>query len=280
VLIKVGLRDIPALTFAGLRYTLAFLILLPLLLRSASINSLRAISRSNWISLLLLGLLFYSVTQGAQFVGLLYLPAVSVSLMLNFTPLIVAVLGISLLRERPTILQWMGVLLFLTGIATYFYPASLPAEETLGLLVMSVGVLANAASSLLGRHVNRSGDIDPLTVTTISMGIGSITLLLSGVLVQGMPPLSPVNWLIILWLAVVNTAFAFTLWNHTLRTLMAVESTLVNSTMLIQIAILAWIFLGESLTPQELMGLALAVIGIVLVQLRRPRLRPTMPTHT
>ncbi|HLA42405.1 MAG TPA: EamA family transporter, partial [Aggregatilineales bacterium] len=34
VFIKFGLEDIPALTFAGLRYTLAFLCLLPLVLRS------------------------------------------------------------------------------------------------------------------------------------------------------------------------------------------------------------------------------------------------------
>ncbi|HXV99759.1 MAG TPA: EamA family transporter, partial [Anaerolineae bacterium] len=32
VLIKFGLRDIPALTFAGLRYSLAFLCLLPFVL--------------------------------------------------------------------------------------------------------------------------------------------------------------------------------------------------------------------------------------------------------
>jgi len=56
----------------------------------------------------------------------------------------------------------------------------------------------------------------------------------------------------------VNTAFAFTLWNHTLRTLAAVESSIINSTMLIQIAALAWLFLGEPLTRQKIVGIALA----------------------
>ena len=40
------------------------------------------------------------------------------------------------------------------------------------------------------------------------------------------------------WLALVNSAFAFTLWNRTLRTLSATESSVINNTMLIQIAIL------------------------------------------
>ena len=50
---------------------------------------------------------------------------------------------------------------------------------------------------------------------------------------------------IILWLAVVNTAFAFTLWNFSLRHLGAGESAVINNTMLLQIALLGWIFLDE-----------------------------------
>ncbi|MGC8165164.1 EamA family transporter, partial [Salmonella enterica] len=73
------------------------------------------------------------------------------------------------------------------------------------------------------------------------------------------------------WLAVVNTAFAFTLWNLTLRTLSAMESSLINNAMLIQIPILAWLFLGEVITWQKGVGLLLAGAGIVLVQLKAGR---------
>jgi len=39
--------------------------------------------------------------------------------------------------------------------------------------------------------------------------------------------------------------------------------------MLIQIAILAWIFFGEGISPQEIIGISITVFGAVLVQLRR-----------
>ena len=65
----------------------------------------------------------------------------------------------------------------------------------------------------------------------------------------------------------VNTAFAFTLWNLTLRKLSAMESSLINNTMLIQIAILAWVFLGESLGVRQVAGLLLASLGTLVVQL-------------
>jgi len=268
VLIKFGLKDIPALTFAGLRYSLACLCLLPFALRPAYRTPLRYLSKREWGRLIALGLVFYAATQGAQFLGLYYLPAVTVNLLLNFTTVIVALLGALLLSEQPTALQWGGVGLNIAGVAIYFYPVALPASQVVGLIVVAIGVLANAASSILGRRVNRDQTLPPLTVTTVSMGVGAIVLLAAGASIQGLPRLSPVHWAIIGWLAVVNTAFAFTLWNHTLRTLSAMESSIINSTMLIQIAVLAWLFLGERLTWQEVIGLVLAGLGTLIVQRR------------
>jgi drug/metabolite transporter (DMT)-like permease len=68
--------------------------------------------------------------------------------------------------------------------------------------------------------------------------------------------------------AAVNTAVALTLWNRTLRTLGATESSLINNTMLIQIALLAWLFLGESFGLRELGAFAMVVAGLLVAQLR------------
>jgi drug/metabolite transporter (DMT)-like permease len=269
VLIKIGLKDIPPLTFAGLRYALAFVCLLPFAVRSRQLGSLRNLSIGAWARLIALGLLLYLVTQGAQFLSLFYLPAVTSSLMLSFTTVIVALMGIFLLGERPTVVQWGGTGLYLVGVLIYFYPVSLPDSEVLGLVVAGVGVLANALSSILGRHVNRSDGLTPMTVTVVSMGVGAVVLLVVGIVVQGLPRLTLTNWAIILWLAVVNSAFAYTLWNRTLQTLSAMESSIINNTMLFQITVLAWVFLGEHLTWQEVVGMVLAALGTVIVQIRR-----------
>ena len=269
VLIKIGLQDIPALPFAGLRYTLAFLFLLPFALRSGQLAALRRLPAGMWLRLLLLGLLFYTATQGAQFLSLVYLPAMTTSLLLSFTTILVALLGISLLRERPTAMQWVGTGLYLAGVLAYFFPLSLPPGEAIGLVVAGAGVVANALSSILGRRVNRSGELEPVAVTVVTMGIGALPLLVGGIAVQGLPPLTLTHWAIILWLAVVNTALAFTLWNRTLRTLSAMESSIINNTMLFQIAVLAWLFLGEPLGWPQVVGMMLAGGGTLLVQLRR-----------
>jgi drug/metabolite transporter (DMT)-like permease len=271
ILIKNGLEgDLPALTFAGLRYTAAFLCLLPVVLpRPELLAALRGLPRPAWTRLALLGVVLIAVTQGAQFLGLKYLPAATASLLLNGTPLLVALLGIFLLRERPTLRQWTGMTVFIAGIAAYFFPVALSRDLTTGLLVMAVGVLANAGSALLGRHINREAAIPPLLVAFVSMGVGAALLLAVGITLQGLPPFTLRNTALIVYLAVVNTAFAFTLWNHTQRTLSAVESSLINNTMLLQIAVLAWVFRGETLTPKEIIGLLIAATGVLIVQVRR-----------
>jgi len=269
VFVKIGLQDIPPITFAGLRYFLAFLCLLAVMFINGKYKEIRDLSRNAWIQLIILGILFYALTQGAIFVALAYLPAVTVNLLWSFSSVLVALLGIFWLSEKPSSLQWAGILLAMLGAVIYFAPVAIPEKQWIGVSVAAIGILANAISSVLGRDINRSRTHDSLVVTIISMGAGSILLLISGGITEGLPTINLRSWAIILWLALVNTAFAFTLWNHTLRTLTAMESSIINGTMMIWIPIFAILFLGETITGKEIIGLVVTGIGTLIVQLRK-----------
>ena len=272
VLIKLGLQhSLPPISFAGLRYMLAFICLVPFVLfNRAQRARLLHLEGKDWAWLAALGLVYYALTQGSQYFSLAYLPAALVSLLLNLTPLIVGLGGFFFLAERPTSLQWLGLALTVAGVVAYFRSENLHIDHWLGLVVALLGVLTNAASSVMGRHVNRSGRLPPLLVTFVSMGVGALLLLVFGGVTQGFGQLTGQHWLIIAWLALVNTALAFTLWNYSLRVLSAVESSILNSLMLPQIAILAYIFLQERLAFQEMLGLGLVCLGVILVQVRVP----------
>ena len=268
VFVKIGIKDIPPITFAGLRYFIAFLCLLPLMLANDTKKELREIPRQVWGQLLILGILFYAGTQGAIFVALAYLPAVTVNLLWSFSSVVVAVSGIFWLSENPTWLQWGGILLAVAGAIVYFIPVSIPEQQVFGVIVATIGILANAISSIMGRGINRLEKYRPLVITVITMGTGSLILLLAGFVIEGIPLINLQSWGIILWLALVNTAFAFTLWNHTLRTLTAMESSIINGTMMVWIPIFAIIFLGETITGKEVIGLIIVGVGTLTVQLR------------
>jgi drug/metabolite transporter (DMT)-like permease len=271
VLIKLGLRQsLPPLTFAGLRYMLAFLCLLPLVIFNREQRArLKLLGRGDWAWLVGLGLVYYALTQGTQYLSLDTLPAALVSLMLNLTPVVVATGGLIFLGERPSKLQWLGLLVTMAGVVIYFQTGTVPQGIWLGMGAAVLCLAANAASAVMGRRVNRGGRIPVLLVTFISMGVGASVLLVVGGATQGFGAMTWQHWLIIAWLAVVNTALAFTLWNASLRVLSAVESSILNGLMLPQIAILAWVFLDEALSMREIGGLGLVCLGVILVQVRR-----------
>lgn len=252
------------MTFAGLRYTLAFALLLPLLFLPRYKAELRSLTPRECGVLALLGLVYYTLTQGAGFVGLNYLPANTLSLMLTLSGISIALAGRIILEEHLSGLQWGGVFVSIAGALLYF--GNISGLSSFGLLVGVFALLANTGGAVLGRAINRTASISPLLVTVVSMGVGSVLLLAVGLASEPFPSLSAEDVVLIVWLAAANTALAFTLWNLTLRALTAVQSGMINNTMLIQITVLAWIFLDERLSWLQIAGLLIAAIGAALVQ--------------
>lgn len=267
VLIRWGLdgEGLEPITFAALRYGLAaVLVVVWMLVRERPRPHHFGLDRSAAIRVIALGVLMYAVTQGAQFVALDNQPAATTSLVLSMTPLLVVGLAVVSLAEIPSSRQIAGAVLVAIGAWMYFR-GDLGAT-TAGMVASLVGLGANVSAALLGRHVNRQAQVSPIVVTALSMSVGAALLVVVGFAVEGMPSVSLRAWLIIVWLAVVNTAVAFTLWNLSLRRLSAVESAGINNTMLIQIAILAWIFLNETPGTAELVGILLVSAGVLLTQ--------------
>ena len=268
VLVKLGLDELPPLTFAGLRYFLAFLILLPFAARKQNLKEIKTLSGIDWRNLILLGLIYYSINQGAIFVALALLPAIAVSMVLSFTSIVTAGIAIRTLGEKAGWMQWGGILLNLTGAYLYFYPVNFPRSQWLGILLAFIGMLANSVSTVLGRKVNRMGKVSSVVITTISMGIGATALLAAGLFTEKFPLISGKHFLLLLVLAIVNTALPFTLWNKALQKLDAIEASVINNLIAFQIAVLAWVFLGEKLSGLDTIGIVLAVSGAILVQMR------------
>jgi drug/metabolite transporter (DMT)-like permease len=223
----------------------------------------------------LYGLLFITATQGAQFAALAVLPATAVNLILAAIPAGVALVAVARSEEAPSLVQAAGIGLLCLGAVAYFGPFDVAAGAWPGVAAALVCVAAATASSHLGRSIARDATDrlgGPVGLTALSMGVGAVVLLAGALLVEGLPALDPAGWAIVGWLGLVNTAVAFTIWNHTLRVLTAVESSVVNNTMVVQIAVLAVVFLGESLSAAQVVGLAAAGSGALVVQ-SAPRLR-------
>ncbi len=276
VLIKFGLADVPALLFAGLRYGIGAICLIVILAFSPQRKLIRHMNGSVWIKVILIGLFYYAAMQGAQFLGLRNLPATSVNLIMGMSTIVIALLGTIFLKEPLSVLQWLGVLLTPAGAYLYFFPVSFTASQTTGIIIILVGTFLGAIGSLIARDINRSAYIPPLVLTTLSLTLGSVIMFVGGVVTEGFPPISLRSWSYILWMAVINTAFAFTMWNRTMQVLRATENASIANTLMVQVPILAYIFLGERISLRQILGLGLVVVGVVMVQVFRKQLAPIM----
>ena len=264
IFIKFGLDELSPFFFAAVRYSLASTILL-----LASFIKRKKIFLNSKLSLyfVVVGFLGYTVAQGFQFVGLSLLPAVTVTFLLNFNAFFVLILGLIFLKEKPSKIQYIGFPLAFLGAYTYFQE-SLAFTNPLGILVICLSGLAWASYMVLVRYLQRTKKVNSMGLTMISMGLGALGLLIISFFLEGFQPISSKGWLIIIWLSTINTAFAFYMWNHILKSIPAYRLSILQNTMLVQIGLLSVFFLDEVITVNMILGILLVLSGVILVQMK------------
>jgi drug/metabolite transporter (DMT)-like permease len=213
-----------------------------------------------------LGIVAFAIAPGAIFLSLSLLPVITANLVFQAgIPLLVAFAGGMLLGERTSRRQWLGVVLTVLGVYLTF-PAQLAGSEVAGILLALLAAAAGAASNLLTRYVMRETQLRSRDVTMITVGIGSSLLLAIGLIVEPSPTFNERSIGLLLWLGIVNTALAFTLWNFALRTLRALEAGVIATAQVIEVTLLAWWLLGEPLGPARLISALVILAGVILVQ--------------
>jgi drug/metabolite transporter (DMT)-like permease len=277
VIVKFGLETLGPLTIAGLRYFIGALVLAPFLFFQN--NQRSVISKDLWFRLTLIGISSYTIGNGALFWGLKYIPATTGSLLMSAIPLLVLAGGIIFLQEIPSIIQVFGVILTLIG-SGIFFSSGLEAGEVRGLSIVLIGLIGFASFSLLGRDIARKRSLDTLTLTTVPLAIGGLTTIVLALLIEGFPNFTPRGILVVAWLAVVNTAIGYWLYNHALRDLTALEMNMVMNLTPIFTGLLSWVLLGEKLVFIQVIGMVVMIVGVILVQRAiRPGITDTIPVE-
>ena len=268
VIVKFGLETLGPLTIAGLRYSLGALALAPFLLLRRGQN--KPIPKKLWPRLVLIGISSYTIGNGALFWGLKYIPATTGSFLMGLIPLLVMIGGTIFLKEIPAIWQGIGVFISLAG-SVIFFSGGLEPGEPLGIAILVMGLVGFMAFSLLGRSIAREKTLDTLILTTVPLIIGGLTTVCIALVVEGIPQFTARSLWVVLWLALVNTSLGYYLYNLALRELTALEMNMVMNLTPLFTALLSWIMLGERLALLQGIGMAIMILGVVLVQRGRKK---------
>jgi len=205
------------------------------------------------------------VGNGALFWGLKYLPATTVSFLMSLSPLLILIGGTIWLKEIPTRWQVFGIIVSLLG-SVLFFSSGLQSGEPVGIIIVIVGLIGFMLFGVFGREIAKGKQLDTLTLTTIPLAIGGGFLLLIAFLIERMPLFSVKSVGIALWLAIVNTALAYVLYNHSLQILTALEMNMILNLTPLGTALLAWWLLGERLSFLQIIGMVVMITGVIFVQ--------------
>ena len=263
VIVKIGLETLGPLTIAGLRYLIGALVLLPFMLLQKSQR--KPITRNLWLRLILIGISSYTIANGALFWGLQFIPATTGSFLLSMMPLFVLVGGAVFLKELPTRWQLFGVVLSLLG-SGLFFSSGLDVGETRGMWIVVIGLFGFMSFILIGRGVAREKILDTLTLTTLPLFIGGAVTIILALFLEGIPQFTRIGLLVVLWLAVINTALGYLLYNHALRELTALEMNTIMNLSPLMTALLSWLILGDKLESIQLIGMIVVIVGVIFVQ--------------
>lgn len=280
--IKIGLRDLPPISFAAARFLLALLIL-------GAIIYFKKIPLPRgtqvWKLLALTGCLQFSVNYATVFWSEQYISSGLAAVLQSTIPVFGLILaGIFLPAERITWLKAGAILTGFSGVVIIFIE-QMQIKGLMGLAGCAAIVAgAYAASQSIILVKKYAGGINPLILVFGQMLCGVVPLVLYGLIREG----SPLEfywtgrvWFCILYLAVFGTVVTFCILYWLLS---RIESTkvMMNALLTPLIAvIIGAIFLGEKLPAQTLIGgvLILASIGLIVFRKTAPIPAATAAAH-
>ncbi len=275
IFIKVGLADLPPITFSAARFSLAVVILLPLIwIRELPWPR----SASEWKLIALTGFLQFSLNYSAVFWAEQHITSgLAAVLQATITVFGLLLAWIFLPTERITGMKIFAVLLGLVGVAVIFIE-QLRVESVkafLGCFVIVVGAYCAAQASILVKA--RASSLHPASLVCAQMICGLPAIVIYALVAEGNPLSFNWTWtavLCVLYLTVFGTIAAFWLYYWLLSKIESTKAMMISLVTPLIAVLIGAIVLDERLPPQTLFGGILIVASIGLIVIRRKRVEP------
>jgi len=195
-------------------------------------------------------------------------PAGPAAFIINTNPIITAVLAMMILGERFSLTAWLGTALSFAGIGVIALGKGLDVEIGISVLLILGAAFCNAITTVVQKPL--FARYKPLHVAAWNMAIGGFVLLpfLPSAIEQAKAAPSVSFWSVV-YLAVVPSLIAYGTWAITLSRLPAARASNFQYAVPPMAMLIGFFWLGEIPTVFGLIGGAMALAGVVVVNLKR-----------
>ncbi|GAB2699158.1 EamA family transporter [Nocardia thraciensis] len=227
----------------------------------------RVLPRGRWIwRTAVLGLLNFGAFFPLLFLAAYRLPGGVAAVLGAAAPMFAVVFTAVLMRQRPSGRKLLAGVIGIVGVSLVVLRAT-AALDLVGVLAGLFGAGSMAAATVLAGRWGRPEGVGPLAITGWQLTAGGLVLLPLALVTEGAPPAldgSAVGGY--LYLGVIGTAAAYAMWFRGLSRVPATSVAFLGLLSPLSAAVIGWAWLGQALTPLQLLGIAIALGGTLLGQ--------------
>lgn len=224
-------------------------------------------------AVLVFGLCQNALYLGLNFVAMQRIEGSLAAIIASAMPLMVAGLGWIWGRERISALGFFGLVAGMAGVAMIMGTRLQGGADPVSVTLCVVGALALAVATLSVRGASGAGNL--LMIVGLQMLVGAVALGIVSVLTEsGRVDAAPAYFAAMAYQIIVPGLLATVLWFTLVRDIGAVRASsfhFLNPAFGVGIAAL---LLGERVATTDVLGVAIAMAGILAVQLSRAQAKP------
>jgi drug/metabolite transporter (DMT)-like permease len=233
---------------------------------------LRRLPRRVVLTGLGLGAFGYSLQSGLYFAAIGRLDVSMVALLLYTYPVFVTLAAVALGRATASLRTGAALSIASTGLVLVLLAAGTGAFDLVGALLSLGAALTYTTYILVSDRI--VGDVDPFALAFLVLTGATASFTVAGLATGSLDlALSGEAWLWLILIALVSTVVAVSAFFAGLRRVGPSEAAILSTFEPPVTVALAFLALGESLTPAQLLGGALVLAAVVLLQLPAGRRR-------
>ncbi len=264
---RIIVTQAPPLTVSALRFLLAGLIALAI---AKAMGQSWRLTRAQWKMVVIFGICQNAIYLGLNFVAMQTVEASLAAIIASSMPLLVALIGWVVLRDRISALGVFGLLVGFAGVALIMGARVAGDVDLVGVALCVTGALALAVATLAMRGASTGGNL--MMVVGLQMLVGSAVLAVAAVIFEDMT----INWNLELGLAFAYTTLvpgvvATFIWFVLVARIGAVKAATFHFLNPFFGVLIASVLLSERLGIWDVVGVAVITLGILAVQLSKQK---------
>lgn len=271
LVIKIGLKDLPPVSFVAWRFVVALLVLIAISLGRTHLLPKR---RSDYLVLGFTGVLMFSLNYTLLFWGELHVSSGLAAVIQASIPIFGMIFAHWMLPEEP--LRWQrlaGALVAIGGVAIIC--ARLLSFNGWLAFLGGLGITIGAASAAFSNVwlKARKMQLAPSMLAAWQMFFGIIPLLILGLTMDGNP--AALHWtpraiLCLFYLAVIGSSFTFLLLYWLMPRMSVTNLQTISLITPPGAIVIGWAFGGERLSIWSLLGAGFVLLGVWMIFRRLP----------